>query len=43
VLAQAIFREGVKTVAAGASPTALKRGIERRRRSRGRGNQEAPS
>ena len=29
VLAQAIFREGVKTVAAGASPTALKRGIER--------------
>src|SRR5487761_1009223 len=29
VLALAIFREGVKTVAAGASPTALKRGIER--------------
>ncbi|MGB6200776.1 MAG: chaperonin GroEL [Candidatus Acidiferrales bacterium] len=29
VLAQAIFREGVKTVAAGASPTALKRGITR--------------
>src|SRR5258705_12046996 len=29
VLAQAIFREGVKTVAAAASPTALKRGIER--------------
>src|SRR6267154_645841 len=28
VLAQAIFREGVKTVAAGASPTALKRGVE---------------
>ncbi len=28
VLAQAIFREGVRTVAAGASPTALKRGIE---------------
>jgi len=28
VLAQAIFREGVKTVAAGASPMALKRGIE---------------
>src|SRR6266436_526023 len=28
-LAQAIFREGVKTVAAGSSPTALKRGIER--------------
>ena len=29
VLAQAIFREGVKTVAAGASPTGLKRGIEK--------------
>src|SRR5467141_660891 len=29
VLAEAIFREGVKTVAAGASPTALKRGIEK--------------
>ena len=29
VLAQAIFREGVKTVAAGASPTTLKRGIDR--------------
>jgi chaperonin GroEL len=29
VLAQAIFREGVKTVAAGANPTALKRGIEK--------------
>src|SRR3990172_4956888 len=29
VLAQAIFREGVKTVAAGASPTGLKHGIER--------------
>jgi chaperonin GroEL len=29
VLAQSIFREGVKTVAAGASPTALKRGISR--------------
>ena len=29
VLAQAIFREGVKTVAAGASPTALKLGIDR--------------
>src|SRR6201987_1094617 len=28
VLAQAIFREGAKTVAAGASPMALKRGIE---------------
>ncbi len=29
VLAQAIFREGAKTVAAGANPMALKRGIER--------------
>jgi chaperonin GroEL len=29
VLAQAIFREGVKTLAAGASPMAVKRGIER--------------
>src|SRR5450432_4064181 len=29
VLAQAIYREGVKTVAAGASPTALKRGIDK--------------
>src|SRR5881409_3018660 len=29
VLAQSIFREGVKTVAAGANPMALKRGIER--------------
>src|SRR5438552_1400600 len=28
VLAQAIFREGVKSVAAGANPMALKRGIE---------------
>jgi len=28
VLAQAIYREGVKTVAAGANPMALKRGIE---------------
>ncbi|MXZ35088.1 MAG: chaperonin GroEL [Acidobacteria bacterium] len=29
VLAQAIFREGVKTVAAGANPMALKRGIDK--------------
>ena len=29
VLAQAIFREGVKTIAAGANPMALKRGIDR--------------
>ncbi|MBZ5549628.1 MAG: chaperonin GroEL [Acidobacteriia bacterium] len=29
VLAQAIFREGVKTVAAGANPMAMKRGIEK--------------
>jgi len=30
VLAQAIYREGVKTVAAGANPMAMKRGIESR-------------
>src|SRR3979411_907559 len=29
VLAQSIFREGVKTVAAGANPMALKRGIDK--------------
>src|SRR5213083_2337570 len=29
VLSQAIFREGVKTVAAGANPMAVKRGIEK--------------
>src|SRR5438034_11777514 len=29
VLAEAIFREGVRTVAAGASPMALKRGIDK--------------
>src|SRR5687767_10441773 len=29
VLAQAIFREGIKSVAAGASPMALKRGVDR--------------
>src|SRR5215470_8453875 len=29
VLAQAIYRDGVKTVAAGANPMALKRGIEK--------------
>ncbi len=29
ILAQAIFREGVRTVAAGASPMSLKRGIEK--------------
>src|SRR6059036_2939142 len=29
VLAQAIFREGVKTVAAGANPMAMKRGVEK--------------
>jgi chaperonin GroEL len=29
VLAQAIFREGVRTVAAGASPMALKRGVDK--------------
>ena len=29
ILAQAIFREGVKAVAAGANPMALKRGIDK--------------
>src|SRR6201982_751428 len=29
ILAQAIYREGVKTVAAGANPMAMKRGIEK--------------
>src|SRR5712691_6570535 len=29
VLAQAIYREGVKTVAAGANPMALKRGVDK--------------
>ena len=29
VLAQAIYREGVRTVAAGANPMAMKRGIEK--------------
>jgi hypothetical protein len=36
VLAQAIFREGVKTVAAGANPMALKRGIDKGCRARDR-------
>ena len=38
VLAQAITREGLKMVSAGANPMALKRGIEQRRRSRRRGH-----
>ena len=41
VLAQAIFREGVKTVAAGANPMAVKRGIERAVTVASRGDQEA--
>ena len=41
VLAQAIFREGVKTVAAGASPTGAQARHRTRRGSRRRGNQEA--
>ena len=41
ILAQAIFREGVKSVAAGANPMALKRGIEQRRGSGRRGSEEA--
>ena len=36
VLAQAIVREGLKNVAAGANPMALKRGIEKAVDSRGR-------
>ena len=43
VLAQAIFREGVKTVAAGASPTALKRGIERPSKSPSRKSRSSTS
>jgi chaperonin GroEL len=39
VLAQAIFREGVKTVAAGANPMAVKRGIERAVEAAVAGNQ----
>ena len=34
VLAQAMVREGLRNVAAGANPMALKRGIEQRRRGR---------
>ena len=40
VLAQAIFREGLKNVTAGANPMALKRGIDQRRRGGRRGAQE---
>ena len=40
VLAQAIYREGLKNVTAGANPMGLKRGIERRWR-RGRRTEEA--
>ncbi len=40
ILAQAIYREGVKAVAAGANPMALKRGIEKRRGSGCRGSEE---
>ena len=36
VLAQAIFREGVKNVTAGANPMALQRGIQMGDRSGGR-------
>ena len=42
VLAQAIFREGVRTVAAGASPMALKRGIEKAVEVGRRRDQETP-
>ena len=41
ILAQAIFREGVKSVAAGANPMALKRGIEAAVETGGRGSEEA--
>ena len=41
VLAQAIFREGVRTVAAGASPMALKRGIDKAVEVAVAGDQEA--
>ena len=41
VLAQAIYREGSKLVAAGHNPMELKRGIERGVDGRGRGAQEA--
>ncbi len=41
ILAQAIFREGVKAVAAGANPMALKRGIEKAVEADRRGSQEA--
>ena len=41
ILAQSIFREGVKAVAAGANPMALKRGIEKAVDSGHRGSQEA--
>ncbi len=40
ILAQAIFREGVKSVAAGANPMALKRGIEKAVEARRRGSEE---
>ena len=41
ILAQAIFREGVKAVAAGANPMALKRGVEKAVEAGRRGRQEA--
>ena len=41
ILAQAIFREGVKAVAAGANPMALKRGIEKAVEVGCRGSEEA--
>ena len=41
VLAQALFREGIKNVTAGANPMELKHGIEKAVGDRGRGAQEA--
>ena len=40
VLAQALIRDGIKTVAAGANPMALKRGIDRARRGSRPGTDE---
>jgi chaperonin GroEL len=41
VLAQPIFREGVKAVAAGVDPMALKRGMDKRSHARHSGDQES--
>ena len=41
VLAQSLIAEGLRNVAAGASPTGLKRGIEKARQGRGRQHRQA--